>query len=156
LHNEQNIAELPFDSRRKRMTVVHTQRVDGAIERVAYVKGGIREILDVCTSIRVGDQIVPLNQDWISFIMAQNDDFARQGLRVLAAAARTLPRELDDYQVETIEADLTFLGMVAMMDPPRVDVTEAVEKCHKAGIRIIMITGDYASLPKASPAGLAS
>ncbi len=143
LQNEQSIAELPFDSRRKRMTVVHAQRVDGAIERVAYVKGGIREILDVCSGIRVGDQIVPLNQDWISFIMAQNDDFARQGLRVLAAAARTLPRELDDYQVETIEADLTFLGMVAMMDPPRVDVTEAVEKCHKAGIRIIMITGDY-------------
>jgi len=117
--------------------------VEGAFQRVAYIKGGIREILDVCSSIRVDDQIVPLNQDWVSFIMAQNDDFARQGLRVLAAATRVLPRELDDYQVETIETDLTFLGMVAMMDPPRVDVTEAVEKCRKAGIRIIMITGDY-------------
>jgi len=143
LQSEQNIAELPFDSRRKRMSVVHMQRSDGAIRRVAYVKGGIREVLDACTQIQIGEQSLPLSQDWIDYIMAQNDNYARQGLRVLAAATRVLPRELSDYQVETIETELTFLGIVAMMDPPRVDVTEAVEKCRNAGIRIIMITGDY-------------
>jgi len=102
LQSEQNIAELPFDSRRKRMSVVHMQRSDGAIRRVAYVKGGIREVLDACTQIQIGEQSLPLSQDWIDYIMAQNDNYARQGLRVLAAATRVLPRELSDYQVETI------------------------------------------------------
>lgn len=143
LQSDQNVAELPFDSRRKRMSVVHLQRVDGNLQRVAYVKGGIREVLDACSSVRVNDQVIPISPEWVDFIMARNDAYARQGLRVLAAAARVLPRELSEYQVESIETDLTFLGMVAMMDPPRADVTEAVKKCHRAGIRIIMITGDY-------------
>jgi magnesium-transporting ATPase (P-type) len=75
--------------------------------------------------------------------MAANDDFARDGLRVLAVAMRQLPNQFDGYAPETVERDLTFLGLIAMMDPPRVEVIEAVEKCHRAGIRIIMITGDY-------------
>ena len=139
----QNVAELPFDSRRKRMTVVQMQRERGGFERKAYTKGGIRETLDVCSHILVGDQTLALTPDWVARIMEANDDYARKGLRVLAAATRILPRELADYNIETIEADLTFLGMVAMMDPPRPDIAEAVKKCHEAGIRIIMITGDY-------------
>ena len=139
----QNIAELPFDSRRKRMSVIQMVRNEDGLQRMAYVKGGIREILDTCNTLRIGDQIVPLTQEWINTIMARNDDYARQGLRVLAAAIRTLPQDLQDYQVENIETGLTFLGMVAMMDPPRDDVIEAVQKCYHAGIRIIMITGDY-------------
>ena len=139
----QNIAELPFDSRRKRMSVIQMVRNEDGLQRMAYVKGGIREILDTCNTLRIGDQVVPLTQEWINTIMARNDDYARQGLRVLAAAMRTLPQDLQDYQVENIETGLTFLGMVAMMDPPRDDVIEAVQKCYHAGIRIIMITGDY-------------
>lgn len=139
----QNIAELPFDSRRKRMSVIQMVRNEDGLQRVAYVKGGIREILDACNTLRIGDQVVPLTQEWFNAIMARNDDYARQGLRVLAAAVRTLPQDLQDYQVENIETGLTFLGMVAMMDPPREDVMEAVQKCYHAGIRIIMITGDY-------------
>ena len=153
LQSDQNVAELPFDSRRKRMSVVHLQRVDGNLQRVAYVKGGIREVLDACSSVRVNDQVIPISPEWVDFIMARNDAYARQGLRVLAAAARVLPRELSEYQVESIETDLTFLGMVAMMDPPRADVTEAVKKCHRAGIRIIMITGIMVLRQKASPGG---
>jgi potassium/sodium efflux P-type ATPase len=143
LNYAQNIAELPFDSRRKRMSVIQMVRNEDGFQRVAYVKGGIREILDVCTTLRIGDQIVPLTQEWINTIMARNDDYAREGLRVLAAAERTLPQDLQDYQVEAIETGLTFLGMVAMMDPPREDVMEAIKKCYHSGIRIIMITGDY-------------
>ncbi len=139
----QNIAELPFDSRRKRMSVIQMVRNEDGLQRIAYVKGGIREILDTCNTLRIGDQVVPLTQEWINTIMARNDDYARQGLRVLAAAIRTLPQDLQDYQVENIETGLTFLGMVAMMDPPRDDVIEAIQKCYHAGIRIIMITGDY-------------
>ena len=79
----------------------------------------------------------------------QNDDFAREGLRVLAVAMRSLPdatvkaQSVGEYTAEAIEHDLTFLGLAAMMDPPRTEVKMAVEKCHRAGIRIVMITGDY-------------
>jgi Ca2+-transporting ATPase len=139
-----NIAELPFDSRRKRMTVVQMEKEEnGRFINIAHTKGGIREILDQCSSIQVGEQIVPLTQAWIDFIMNVNDDYARQGLRVLAAANRTLPEDQEDYSIETIETGLTYTGMVAMQDPPRPDVAAAVKKCHTAGIRIIMITGDY-------------
>ncbi|MFZ3071575.1 MAG: cation-transporting P-type ATPase [Anaerolineaceae bacterium] len=143
LNNSQTIAELPFESRRKRMSVVQMQHTEEGLKRIAYTKGGIREILDVCDSLLVGDRVLPLTKEWIDHIMSVNDSYARQGLRILAAANRTLPQDIQNYQIETVETQLTFLGMVAMMDPPRVDVVDAVEKCHNAGIRIIMITGDY-------------
>ena len=75
--------------------------------------------------------------------MAINDQFARDGLRVLAIAQRELPAQIEDYSAEIIEKDLTFLGLIAMMDPPRPEVSKAVEECHTAGIRVVMITGDY-------------
>jgi Ca2+-transporting ATPase len=126
------------------MTVVQMEKEEnGRFITVAHTKGGIREILDQCSSIQVGEQIVPLTQGWIDFIMNVNDGYARQGLRVLAAANRTLPEDQEDYSIETIETDLTYTGMVAMQDPPRPDVAAAVKKCQTAGIRIIMITGDY-------------
>jgi magnesium-transporting ATPase (P-type) len=86
----------------------------------------------------------PLTVEARARIAEAIDDLAHEGLRVLAVAARTIPEELAGYAPEEIERDLTFLGLMAMMDPPRPEVTEAVEKCHRAGIRIVMITGDYA------------
>jgi magnesium-transporting ATPase (P-type) len=71
--------------------------------------------LDTCNTLRIGDQVVPLTQEWINTIMARNDDYARQGLRVLAAAIRHFTQDLQDYQVENIETGLTFLDMVAMI-----------------------------------------
>ena len=139
----QLITELPFDSRRKRMSVIHLERGTAGFERVAYVKGGIREILDVCDSILVAGQVQTLTPQWAEHIMAVNDAYAREGLRVLAAATRTLPLETEELTIDVVEQKLTYLGMVAMQDPPRPDVMDAVEKCHQAGIRVIMITGDY-------------
>jgi len=72
-----------------------------------------------------------------------NDSYARDGLRVLAVALRMLPDDLNEYTPESVECDLTLLGLIAMQDPPRPEVAKAVAKCHRAGIRIIMITGDY-------------
>jgi len=137
------VAEQPFESRRKRMSVVQLERSAQGFDRVVYTKGGIREILDVCTHIQIGTEIQPLTEDVINWIMQVNDIYARRGLRVLAGSQRTMGKDESDYSVEALEHEQVFLGMMAMMDPPRPDVANAVEVCHKAGIRIIMITGDY-------------
>ncbi len=76
-------------------------------------------------------------------IVEQNDEMSRQALRVLAVCERELPNELTSYTPDSVETDLTFLGLVGMIDPPRPEVSEAVEHALTAGIRIIMVTGDY-------------
>ncbi|MCX7782470.1 MAG: cation-transporting P-type ATPase [Meiothermus sp.] len=133
------LRELPFDARRKRMSTVH--RVGSA--QVAYVKGAPREVLGLCTHLRREGADLPLTDDLQTQVMAANDGYARAGLRVLAVATRTLPQGFAPFTPEALEQDLTFLGLVAMYDPPRPEVSEAVQKCHQAGIRIVMITGDY-------------
>ena len=133
------IRELPFDSSRKRMSTIHQTQTS----RVAYIKGAPKEILGLCTHIWLDGRECLLDEHQRMQVMAANDDYARNGLRVLAVARRSLPGDLTDFRNEAVERDLTFLGLVAMMDPPRQEVAEAVEKCHRAGIRIIMITGDY-------------
>jgi len=133
------LRELPFESRRKRMSTIHHTPTG----RLAYVKGAPTEILALCTEVWHQGRACPLTEAWRGEISAANDDFARAGLRVLAIARRALPPDLTSYSPETVEQGLTFLGLMAMMDPPRPEVSEAVEKCHRAGIRIIMITGDY-------------
>jgi magnesium-transporting ATPase (P-type) len=133
------IRELPFESRRKRMCTVHSV---GAA-RVAYVKGAPKEVLALSTSVQLNGQAHSIDDGWRARVMAANDAYARAGLRVLAIAMRLLPDNLTEHTAEAIERDLTILGLIAMQDPPRPEVQSAVEKCHRAGIRIIMITGDY-------------
>jgi len=167
--------ELPFDSRRKRMTTIHQLSVvrhqlpvaSGQLLvgkessnsdlgpsvfklrtgnwqlTTALVKGAPKEVLALCTHLRLHNQEHLLDDVTRAQILAANDDYARGGLRVLAVAQRILPNSLVRYTPEAVECDLTFLGLIAMLDPPRAEVAEAVEKCHHAGIRIIMITGDY-------------
>ncbi len=139
------LRELPFESRRKRMSTIHQVNSSS----VAYVKGAPKEILALCTHVRINGQERPLDDELRAQITAANDEYARNGLRVLAVALRSLPElcepgvSLSSCTPETVERDLTFLGLMAMMDPPRPEVIEAVDKCRRAGIRIIMITGDY-------------
>ncbi|HEX9029170.1 MAG TPA: cation-transporting P-type ATPase, partial [Anaerolineales bacterium] len=136
--------EIPFDSRRKRMSTLHTQAAsERAAQRIAFVKGAPKEVLELCTQILVNGTEHVLNTEERAEIMTANDDYARRGLRVLAVAERCLPINLAAYTAETVETKLVFLGLIAMMDPPRPEVAEAVEKCHHAGIRVVMITGDY-------------
>jgi potassium/sodium efflux P-type ATPase len=131
--------ELPFDSRRKRMCTIH--RVGR--NRVAFVKGAPREVLALCERVRQIGHDSPLDAATRSSILETNDEYARAGLRVLGVAMRTLPDGPLEFSSETIEQHLSFLGLAAMMDPPRPEVAEAVQKCHRAGIRVVMITGDY-------------
>ena len=133
------VRELPFDSVRKRMSTIH-QEGDG---RIAFVKGAPREVVALSSRILISGVAEPLSLDRKRQILAANDHYARSGLRVLAVAERPLGADVQDYSPETVEKELTLLGLVAMLDPPRPEVARAIEKCHVAGIRVIMITGDY-------------
>jgi len=133
------IYELPFESVRKRMSVVHVEG-DG---QKAFVKGAPSETIGRCTQARFDGEIVPMTDELRERIVEQNDEMSRQALRVLAVCERELPNELTTYSAESVETDLTFLGLVGMIDPPRPEVSEAVEHALTAGIRIIMVTGDY-------------
>ena len=141
------LRELPFDSIRKRMSTIH-KAADRSADQIVYCKGAPKEVLELCTFVRQNKQDVAMDDAMRTRIMSANDQYARNGLRVLAVAIRRLPKgtvpaSLSAYTPELIERNLTFLGLVAMADPPRPEVAAAVEKCHHAGIRIIMITGDY-------------
>jgi P-type Ca2+ transporter type 2C len=133
------VRELPFDSRRKRMSTIH--QADNV--RLVYLKGAPKEVLSLCTETRSLGTAVPLDDRERAEIMEANDEYARGGLRVLAVAMRTLSDRTVPYDPVAVECGMTFLGLVAMMDPPRAEVADAVQKCHRASIRIIMITGDY-------------
>lgn len=138
------LRELPFDSRRRRMSTIIS--IEGST--TVFTKGAPKEVLDLCAFLRLNEQDVPMDDERRSQIMSANDEFARQGLRVLAIAMRNLPEsatgdDIKESAPELIESGLTFLGLAAMMDPPRPEVREAVDRCHRAGIRIVMITGDY-------------
>ena len=133
------ITELPFDSKRKSMSSIH-QKDD---KKVAYIKGAPKKIISLSTSISVKGKIRALSDDEKEKIVKIHDDLASQGLRILGVAYRNLPNEFEDYKPETVEKDMIFVGLMAMQDPPRLEVKDAVQQCHRAGIRIIMITGDY-------------
>lgn len=144
------LRELPFDSRRKRMSTIHQleKPINGS-QRIAYIKGAPKEVLELCTRINKNGKKEELTIEQRNEIMEANDRYARNGLRVLAVAYRNLlkednlPSSLSAYTPEIIEQDMTFIGLVVMADPPRPEVSDAVELCRKAKIRIIMITGDY-------------
>jgi magnesium-transporting ATPase (P-type) len=88
-------------------------------------------------------EVSPLDDSMRTRILSANDDYARSALRVLALAYHELPPRVGSYTAERVEVSLVFLGLTAMMDPPRPEVTEAVSTCRKAGVRMVMITGDY-------------
>lgn len=135
--------EIPFDSRRKRMSTVHARSSPGSGMTV-FTKGAPKEVLDLCIHIQLHGNESSLDANRRAQIMSANDDYARNGLRVLAVAYKLLPfSSSTPLEGESVEKDLIFLGLIAMMDPPRPEVSEAVKKCHSAGIRVVMITGDY-------------
>ena len=145
------VRELPFESRRKRMTTIHQLKrpLDGA-SRVAFVKGAPNEVVRLSDNYRTDGKVMPMSDEMRKSIMDANDGYAAIGLRVLALAYRPLspddtsiPRSMSDYTPENIECGLTFVGLLVMQDPPRPEVADAVAECRRAGIRIVMITGDY-------------
>jgi Ca2+-transporting ATPase len=133
-------AEIPFDSERKRMATIN--RFGQDLWRV-NVKGGLDEVLSVCDRIFINDEIRPINDSDLEQIRQTNELLANSALRVLAMAYADLSAMPNPIDVATIENNLIFIGMVGMIDPARPEVIEAVAKCHTAGIRTVMITGDH-------------
>ena len=127
--------EVPFDSDRKLMSTKHLIHTVPTI----FVKGAIDVLLDRCDNIRIGDEVRPMTDEDRKKILAQNEHFSENGLRVLTFAYK----EKDgDLSPET-EYGFTFIGLVSEMDPPREESIEAVARAKKAGIRTVMITGDH-------------
>jgi Ca2+-transporting ATPase len=133
------VREFPFTSARKRMTVV-TEETDATI---AHVKGAPEVILERCTHILDAGVERELTAEDRSLAIEAFEAFARQGLRTLALARRSLSAELEDSE-EAIECKLSLLGVVGILDPPRPEVAGAVAMAQGAGIRVLMITGDAA------------
>jgi magnesium-transporting ATPase (P-type) len=144
-HRFPRIHELPFDARRKRMSTIHKIQNPKPPnpKETAFVKGAPKEVLQLCTHWLYRGEARPLEEATRAEIMAANDRYARNALRVLALARRELPPRSGEYTPQNVERNLTFLGLVAMMDPPRPEVSAAVKTCREAGIRLVMITGDY-------------
>ncbi len=136
------IAEIPFDSERKRMTTVN--RLSEKSTRI-NVKGGLDEVLSVCDKIIIKGEVRSLQTDDKEQIHTANEIMANSALRVLAMAYRDLPESPGDVQIGELEQGLIFTGLLGMIDPARPEVIDAVAKCNTAGIRAIMITGDHKS-----------
>jgi Ca2+-transporting ATPase len=146
------VQEIPFDSERKRMTTIH--RRDGSQSQasvasfaypqfVAFVKGAPDIVLDHCTHIQQAGQAVALTEERRKEVLEQNRDMASNALRVLGVAYRPLAEVPESLRPEDLEMNLTFVGLLGMIDPARPEVMEAVNVARGAGLRSIMVTGDY-------------
>lgn len=136
---KQRISLIPFNSHRRMMTSVHRDP-DGKI--AAYTKGAGPEVLKRCTCLFYDNDRIPLTDEFRRVITKQIEDFASDGFRVLGMATKVLPNEPADLS-QGVEEDMTFLGLAALLDPPRPRVEAAVQEARSAGIKVIMLTGDH-------------
>jgi Ca2+-transporting ATPase len=162
------VLELPFDSDRKRMTTVHERRYHSAIQNsppaaentsgvltrlaqstegstryLSFTKGAVDSLLVSSTHVWIEDRIEPITDSWRERIRAGHDRLANHGMRVLGVAMKEWKTDVASIDRDRLEQDLTFVGLIGMIDPPRAEVPPAVATCLAAGIRPIMITGDH-------------
>ena len=128
----QRIDELPFDSDRKLMTTVN--KIND--EELVFTKGAVDQLLERCSYILINSELIPLSNEEKEKVLKVNTELAKKALRVLAYAYK-------EKDGSSLEENLVFVGLTGMIDPPRVEVKDAVTTCHKAGITPIMITGDH-------------
>ena len=143
------VAERPFDSERKLMTTVHEAGRAFPSKYVAFAKGASERLLDVCTRVSSHGTQRPLDDEWRGRIGVAHDRLAADGMRVIGVAYRLFDSDpagrsgVAPAEAHEPERDLTFLGLIGIIDPPRADVAAAVASCIAAGIRPVMITGDH-------------
>ncbi|KAH7155860.1 hypothetical protein B0J13DRAFT_437133 [Dactylonectria estremocensis] len=155
-HDEHNqyseVAELPFDSDVKRMSVIMKDNRSGKL--FAFTKGAVERVIGACTTYCPTDseEQVPITEEFNEEILRNMEAFAGMGLRVLALASKTYHVDLkkgDEVDRTTVECDLVFRGLVGLYDPPRPESAPAVRECHEAGISVHMLTGDHPETAKA-------
>jgi len=133
--------EYTFDSTRKMMTSIN--KIEG--KNIVLTKGATDQLIKKCNRISINNEVREINDKDIQMILDQNEVYSKQAYRVLGFAYR----ETDTPKSMDLEQDLIFVGMVAMIDPPREEAKDAIAKCHHAGIRVMMITGDHLTTAKA-------
>ena len=161
------VAEIPFDSARKRMTTVHDPSSAGGAEAVeglraladgspylAVTKGAADALVDLCGASWRDGRAVPLDEAGREGLHSEIEGLTAGGMRVLAVTGRGLETPPGEDEAETVERDLVFLGLAAMVDPPRAEARDAVATCRRAGIRPVMITGDHPLTARAIAADL--
>ncbi len=132
------VAELPFDSQRKRMTLVrrHGEKLIG------YMKGGTLAVLDACTAYHRDGESLPMDSEFRAAIETQMQAYSEESLRVIALAYRDFPAQQAEFSIAESERDFVFAGLVAMLDPPREGVRKALAEVRGAHVRVFMLTGD--------------
>ncbi|MBN1315098.1 MAG: cation-translocating P-type ATPase [Anaerolineales bacterium] len=163
------LAEVPFESERKRMTTIHQlsepllEHNPGNANCIAFVKGAPDLLLERCTHVLTGQGIRELNRASHQNILSANETMTLQALRVLGVACQPMKVVPDKLDSEMVERDLTFIGLMGMIDPARSEVKQAVQVAKRAGLKSVMVTGDYPQTALAiakeldllSPSGLA-
>ena len=134
------VEEIPFDSERKLMTTVHKTLEN---KYIVYVKGGVDELLSKCNKYINNSKIEEDLENYKKEIQKNNEEMAKSALRVLAMAYKEIDHMPTKEEMQKLESDLIYVGMVGMIDPPRDEAREAVAKCKTAGIKTVMITGDH-------------
>lgn len=134
----QKVDEIPFDFERRRMSVVVSEQPQ---VHQLICKGALQEVLNVCSQVRYGDEIVPLSETLLARIRRVTDDLNRQGLRVVAVASKVLPARCDDYG-RVDESDLILEGYIAFLDPPKETTAPALKALKASGIAVKILTGD--------------
>ena len=148
------VAEVPFESERKRMSTIHRRpeagkpvpeplKVLGEKPYVCFTKGSVDGLLEITREVWMDGRREPLTEEWRKRILASNEELAGKGVRVLGVAFRTMDDVPKSSDSGKIESDLVFIGLIGMIDPPREEVKAAVARCRTAGIRPVMITGDH-------------
>ncbi len=133
------VGEAPFDSERKMMSTVHS----APFGFVQYTKGAPDVVLGLCTEYVEDGSVHPLTDEKRAAIIKANNEMAGKALRVLACAQRLYDKKPSSFDAASLEHDMCFMGLCGMIDPVRPEVKDAIEECRSAGIRPIMITGDY-------------
>jgi len=145
------VMEIPFDSDRKRMTTIHTAQWESDWAKnvhintsvIAYVKGAPDIVLDLCNKVLEDGKTIELDENKRKEIIATNHDMASQALRVLGVACRPMEDVPDSCDIDSVEKELVFVGLMGMIDPPRTEVKEAAKIARGAGLKSVMVTGDY-------------
>ena len=146
------IFELPFESERKRMSVIYKEKNGGKTNFICYTKGAPETTLPCCTHIMDDGKVRKITEKDIKQLTSLNENMARRALRVIAFAYKEIPDQeasQKKHKPQELESELIFIGMIGIIDPPREEVKEAVEMTYKAGIKIYVVTGDHGLMAEA-------